>query len=110
MAKQMISVTINGENFETEVDPGKSLLEFIREDAGFTGTKYGCGVGECGACTVLVNNMPVNSCIYLAVWADGQEVRTIEGLAAADGTLSEVQQAFVDEGAVQCGFCTPVSL
>lgn len=107
MSKQFVSITINGEVFEASVDLGKSLLEFIREDAGVTGTKYGCGVGECGACTVLVNGTPINSCIYLAIWADGQQVRTVEGLALSDGTLSEVQQAFVDEGAVQCGFCTP---
>lgn len=107
MNKRLISITINGELYEAAVDCGKSLLEFIREDAGLTGTKHGCGVGECGACTVLLNNTPVNSCIYLAIWADGQQVRTVEGLASSDGALSDVQQAFVDEGAVQCGFCTP---
>lgn len=93
--------------YEAAISPGLSLLDFIREEAALTGTKFGCGVGECGACTVLLDGTPVNSCIYLAVWADGHDVTTIEGLASPDGTLSEVQQAFAEEGAVQCGFCTP---
>jgi len=100
-----ITFTLNHQVVSLEVDIRKSLLELLR-DLGYTGVKKGCGVGECGACTVLVDNTPLDSCIYLAVWADGKNIRTVEGLAA-DGVLSPVQQAFVEEGAVQCGFCTP---
>lgn len=80
-------------------------MEILREN-GHTGVKEGCGVGECGACTVLVDGVPMDSCLYLAVWADGRAIRTIEG-ESRDGNLSEVQQAYLDTGAVQCGFCTP---
>ena len=101
-----ITMTVNGEVREVEVNVGESLLDVLRNKLGLTGTKKGCGVGECGACTVLIDGENIDSCIYLAVWADGKEVRTIEGLAK-DGELSPVQKSFIDEGAVQCGFCTP---
>ncbi|MBP7073248.1 MAG: (2Fe-2S)-binding protein [Clostridia bacterium] len=99
-------MVVNGKAYSLEVDIRESLLEVLRNRLHFTGVKQGCSVGECGACTVLIDGLPVNSCIYLAVWADGREITTIEGVSK-DGELSKVQQAFVDEGAVQCGFCTP---
>ena len=103
---EKISMVVNGKVYSLEVDIRESLLEVLRNRLHFTGVKQGCSVGECGACTVLIDGLPVNSCIYLAVWADGREITTIEGVSK-DGELSKVQQAFVDEGAVQCGFCTP---
>ena len=105
MIMQNISCTINGKPVTLLVDVRKSLSEVLREN-GFTGVKEGCGAGECGACTVLVDNIPVDSCLYLAVRADARTIRTIEG-EARGGTLSAVQQAYLDAGAVQCGFCTP---
>ncbi|MEL7564644.1 MAG: xanthine dehydrogenase subunit XdhC [Dehalobacterium sp.] len=102
-----IAFTVNGKAYNFEVDVRESLLEVLRNHLGFTGAKQGCGVGECGACTVLIDGIPYDTCIYLAVWADGKEIRTIEGVAEKNGELSQVQKAFVDEGAVQCGFCTP---
>lgn len=101
-----IKFTINGTPRSLFIDVRKSLLEVLRQELGLTGTKEGCGVGECGACSVLVDEVLVDSCIYLAVWADGTAIRTVEG-EAKGGKLSSVQQAYVDEGAVQCGFCTP---
>ena len=101
-----ITVTINGKKRELVVDARRSLLEVLREQLGLTSIKQGCGVGECGACTVLIDDVPIDSCIYLAVWADGRSIRTVEG-ESREGKLSKVQQAFVDEGAVQCGICTP---
>lgn len=106
MYKQ-IAFTVNGKAYDFEVDVRESLLEVLRERLGLTGAKQGCGVGECGACSVLIDGVPHDSCIYLAVWADGKEIRTIEGVAAKNGELSDVQKSFVEEGAVQCGFCTP---
>ena len=103
---EKISMVVNGKAYSLEVDIRESLLEVLRNRLHFTGVKQGCSVVECGACTVLIDGLPVNSCIYLAVWADGREITTIEGVSK-DGELSKVQQAFVDEGAVQCGFCTP---
>jgi len=100
-----ISCTINNKSFNVTVDVRKSLLEILREN-GYIGVKEGCGVGECGACTVLVDDVPVDSCLYLAIWVDGRSIRTIEG-ESRDGSLSAVQQAYLDNGAVQCGFCTP---
>jgi xanthine dehydrogenase iron-sulfur-binding subunit len=105
MMIQTISCTVNGKPATFVVDLRKTLSEVLREN-GFTGVKEGCGVGECGACTVLVDNVPVDSCLHLAVWADGRNIRTIEG-EMKDGKLSAVQQAYLDTGAVQCGFCTP---
>ena len=101
-----IAFTINGKKKELAVDVRQSLLEVLREQLGMISIKQGCAVGECGACAVLVDDMPIDSCIYLAVWADGRSIRTVEG-ESKDGELSKVQQAFVDEGAVQCGICTP---
>jgi len=102
-----ISFLLNGEVQELEIEDHWTLLYLLREELGLTGTKEGCGSGECGACTVLVDNKAVNSCLYLAAEADGKEVLTIEGLASPDGTLHPLQRAFVENGAIQCGFCTP---
>lgn len=101
-----IALTVNNKKEEIEIDLRESLLEALRNRLHLTGVKKGCGMGECGACTVLVDGLPVDSCLYLAVWAEGKSVLTVEGLAQ-DGHLSPVQQSFVEEGAVQCGFCTP---
>ncbi len=102
---KLIKFTLNGQYVEKEVDIRKSLLEVIREH-GLVGAKEGCSVGECGACTMLLDGIPVDTCIALAVWADGKEITTIEGLSK-DGEMSPVQKAYVEEGAAQCGFCTP---
>lgn len=101
-----INLRINGKEYRVEIDVRESLLDVLRNRLQLTGVKQGCGVGECGACTVLVDGAPVDSCIYMAVWAEGKEVLTIEGVGNGNN-LSKVQQAFVDEGAIQCGFCTP---
>lgn len=103
---EKISMIVNGKPYSLEVDIRETLLEVLRNRLHFTGVKQGCSVGECGACTVLIDGNAVNSCIYLAVWADGKKITNIEGVSK-DGELSKVQQAFIDEGAVQCGFCTP---
>ncbi|TVQ36634.1 MAG: (2Fe-2S)-binding protein [Spirochaetaceae bacterium] len=102
-----IQVRINGDLYEREVRESKTLLHFLREDVGLTGTKEGCGAGECGACTIFMNGQTVNSCLVLAVEADGAELQTIEGEAGPNGELSPVQEAFARHHAVQCGFCTP---
>jgi carbon-monoxide dehydrogenase small subunit len=107
MMNQTIEFTLNGETMHYSVDVRQSLLELLRDELALTGTKEGCGVGECGACTVIVDGETVDSCIYLAVWADGKTLTTVEGLAAEDGSLSDVQTAYVQDGAVQCGFCIP---
>lgn len=101
-----ITCNLNGKKKELRVDVRQSLLEVLREQQGMIGVKQGCAVGECGACTVLIDEVPIDACLYLAVWADGRSIRTVEG-ESRDGKLSRVQQAFVDEGAVQCGICTP---
>ena len=101
-----IRLTVNGKPFEREVDAETRLLDLLREGLHLTGTKEGCGEGECGACTVLIDGRPVNSCLVLAPQADGTDVLTIEGVADGD-RLHPIQQAFVDSGGVQCGFCTP---
>jgi carbon-monoxide dehydrogenase small subunit len=106
MAYHAITVTLNGATEHLNVPSNMTLLQMLREKLALTGTKNGCEAGECGACTVLVNGEPVNSCMMLAVEVDGGEVLTIEGLAS-EGELSPLQQAFVDHNAVQCGFCTP---
>ncbi len=104
--KIKIDLTVNGERYQKEVGPQTTLVEFLRESLHLTGTKEGCGTGDCGACTVLVDENPVNSCLMLAADADGRQVTTIEGLAH-EGALHPLQQAFIDHGAVQCGFCSP---
>ena len=101
-----ITCTINGKKRELSVDVRQSLLEVLREQLGLISIKQGCSVGECGACTVLIDDVPMDACICLAVWADGCSIRTVEGESQND-KLSVVQQAFVDQGAVQCGICTP---
>jgi carbon-monoxide dehydrogenase small subunit len=98
---------INGRETETVVDLRASLTDMLRNEYRLTSVKKGCEVGECGACNVIINGECFNSCIYLAIWADGKEITTTEGLVSADGELAAIQQAFIDEGAVQCGFCTP---
>jgi carbon-monoxide dehydrogenase small subunit len=101
-----INLTVNNRPYRLSVLPWRTLLEVIREDLGLTGTKEGCGLGECGACTVLMDGRAVNSCLVLATEADGKQITTIEGLANGD-KLHPIQQAFVDHGGLQCGFCTP---
>ena len=105
MQRTTITTRINGKTYVEEVDVRLSLMDLLRE-LGFTSVKQGCGVGECGACTVLVDDVAVDSCLYLAVWADNKAIRTTEG-ECRDGKLTPVQEAYVEEGAVQCGFCTP---
>jgi carbon-monoxide dehydrogenase small subunit len=107
MQKQLVRCNINGKDVETYVDVRASLTDMLRNDYRMTSVKKGCEVGECGACTVLIDGEAFNSCIYMAVWADGKRIRTLEGLTGPGGELSDIQQAFVDEAAVQCGFCTP---
>jgi carbon-monoxide dehydrogenase small subunit len=104
--KTLVTFHVNGEEFEVPVAPTDFLVDVIRERIGLTGTKKGCGIGDCGACTVLVDGEPVLSCLTLALSCEGREVTTIEGLAA-QGELHPVQRAFVETGAIQCGFCTP---
>jgi carbon-monoxide dehydrogenase small subunit len=106
MSKE-ISFTFNGNPMQMMVEDHWTLLHLIREELGYTGTKEGCGSGECGACTVIVDGNAVNSCLYLAAEIDGKELMTIEGLASPDGTLHPIQKAFVDNGGIQCGFCSP---
>jgi aerobic carbon-monoxide dehydrogenase small subunit len=107
MASIPLSVTVNGKAVNADVPADRTLLRFLRDDLGLTGTKEGCAEGECGACTVLLDGAPVCSCLTLAVQAAGRAVTTIEGLADQTGRLHPVQQAFIDAGAIQCGFCTP---
>ncbi len=101
------TLNVNGVGYPVEIEPGRSLLSVLRDEVGLTGSKEGCDDSECGACMVLLDGRPVNSCSYLALQADGRQVTTIEGLAAADGELHPLQRAFLDQGGVQCGFCTP---
>ncbi len=102
-----IACNVNGRDYGLEIDEKESLLELLRDRLELTGTKQGCSVGECGACAVLVDGTTVDSCIYLAAWVDEKKVITIEGIAKEDGSLSDVQESFIESGAVQCGFCTP---
>lgn len=104
--KQKISVTVNGASLEMEVEPSLLLIDLLRDHLELTGTKLGCGHGDCGACTVLVNEKPVNSCLVLALEVDGKKITTIEGLAEGE-KLHPIQQAFIEYGAMQCGFCIP---
>jgi aerobic carbon-monoxide dehydrogenase small subunit len=105
--RKEIRFVLNGEEVQWEVEPQWTLLHFLREVYGLTGTKEGCGYGECGACTVIIEGQAVNSCLYPIFEAEGKKITTIEGLLSAEGELHPLQKAFVDEGAVQCGFCTP---
>ena len=100
-------LNVNGTDFPVEIEPHRSLLSVVRSELGMPGSKEGCDDSECGACMVLLDGQPVNSCSYLALQADGREVVTIEGLAGEDGQLHPLQQAFLDQGGVLCGFCTP---
>ena len=102
----LLEFTVNGTGRSLEIDPSLRLVDVLRDHLDLTGTKEGCGEGECGACTVLLNGQAVNSCLVLAPQVQGQEVLTIEGLAK-DGQLDPLQQAFIDEGAIQCGYCSP---
>ncbi len=104
--KHRIRLRVNGQDHEVLVDTRITLVDLLRERMGLTGTNKGCATGECGACTVIMNGDAVNSCLVLAVDAEGAEITTVEGLAH-NGNLDPLQQAFIDEGAVQCGFCTP---
>jgi aerobic carbon-monoxide dehydrogenase small subunit len=106
MKKQLLTLTVNGNEIDVAVTPNTTLLEVLRDDLGFTGVKEGCSEGVCGACTVLLDGVPIRSCLTLALEAEGGSITTIEGLASG-GELHPVQQAFIDHGAVQCGFCTP---
>jgi len=101
-----IMLTVNGEDHRLEVKPNRTLVDVLREDLGLTGTKKGCGGGKCGSCTVLMDGLPVDSCLVLAPQADGREIVTIEGLAK-EGKPHPLQEAFVAKGAIQCGYCSP---
>jgi carbon-monoxide dehydrogenase small subunit len=105
--KQTLSFVLNGEPVQAEVEPHLTLLQVLRDKLELTGTKEGCGMGECGACTVLLDGKTVNSCIFPALEIEGRSVLTIEGLSDAKGGLHPIQKAFIEHGAVQCGFCTP---
>ncbi len=107
MKKHTIHLSINGEEYELQVAPNELLVNVIRETVGMTGTKYACGTGQCGACTVVVDGEPILGCLTLAVTVNGSEITTIEGVANPDGTLDPLQEAFLDTNAIQCGFCTP---
>ena len=103
----IIQLTVNGQKREVAIEQGESLTDTLRIGLGITSVKKGCEAGECGACTVLIDGVATNSCIYLSAWAEGRAITTIEGIVKKDGTLHPLQQAFVDEAAIQCGFCTP---
>ena len=102
-----VAMTINGEPRELLLDPWRSLLDVLRNEAGLTGTKKGCDVGDCGACTVIMDGVPVNACLVLGVEAQGSVIQTIEGLQPSPDTLHPLQHSFMQHGAAQCGFCTP---
>ena len=104
---QLVTFTLNGKKVEKMVDVRASLTDMLRDDFRMTSVKKGCEVGECGACNVIIDGECFNSCLYLAVWAEGKNIRTLEGLLGPNGELADIQQAFIDETAVQCGFCTP---
>lgn len=107
MERRFIEILVNGDRYEVAISSNWTLLEVLREKLGLTGTKESCDLGECGCCTVLINGRPVRSCLILAVEAQGKEITTIEGLRSRDGKLHPLQEAFMNYGAVQCGFCTP---
>ena len=107
MQYQTVHFNLNGKDVERTVDVRASLTDMLRNDFRMTSVKKGCEVGECGACNVLIDGEAYNSCIYLAVWAEGKHIRTLEGLLGPNGELSDIQQAFIEETAIQCGFCSP---
>lgn len=107
MSKKLITLTINREQHEVFVEDNELLSNVLHDTLGLTGTKYGCGTGECGACTVLIDGEPILSCITLVQSVDGAEITTIEGVAPAVGKLDPIQEAFLEQAAIQCGFCTP---
>ena len=107
MQQITIHVTVNDEAYTRTVPVNMTLLQFLREELHLTGTKEGCDEGECGACTVIIDGEAFNSCLYLAVWAEGKHITTLEGLMGPNGELSDIQQAFMEETAIQCGFCIP---
>ncbi|MBU4278657.1 MAG: (2Fe-2S)-binding protein [Proteobacteria bacterium] len=107
MAKQNIELIVNGDRYEVAVEPNRMLVDVLREDLGLTGTKIGCAQGDCGACTVIMDGVSISSCLTLAVEAHQRDVTTIEGLATSPQELHPIQAAFVQHGAVQCGYCTP---
>ena len=107
MAEKKIKLKVNGRNYSIPVKPTDTLVDVLREGLGLTGTKKSCGLGDCGACTVLMDGKAINSCLTLAMDAQGREITTIEGLEREDGTLDPLQEAFIENGAIQCGFCTP---
>lgn len=104
---QTVHFTLNGKEVERTIDVRASLTDMLRNDFHLDSVKKGCEVGECGACTVIIDGETFNSCIYLAVWAEGKNIRTLESLVGPNGELSDIQQAFIEEAAIQCGFCTP---
>ena len=104
---KLVTCTINGREVEKMVDVRASLTDMLRNDFSLTSVKKGCEVGECGACNVLIDGECFNSCLYLAVWSEGKNITPLEGLTGPNGELSDIQQAFIDETAIQCGFCTP---
>jgi len=105
--KHDIQLTVNGDQYNLAVDPWRTLNDVLREDLNLTGTKLGCGSGDCGACTVIIDGRSVSSCLTLAVEADGREIMTVEGLAPTGEKLHPIQESFIEKGAIQCGFCTP---
>ncbi len=107
MDMRILTCTVNGRRVQVGYDPRESLLDTLRNRLGLTSVKRGCEVGECGACTVLIDGVATDTCLYLTSWVEGKSILTVEGLQAPDGTLNPVQQAFIDEFAVQCGFCIP---
>lgn len=104
--KRIVNMTVNNEKYEVAVEPNRVLVDVLRDQLGLTGTKVGCAAGDCGSCTVIMDGKAVNSCLVLAVQANGSNILTIEGMETDQG-LHPLQQAFVDKGAIQCGFCTP---
>ena len=107
MEKKLIKLTVNGEPYEALVQPNSTLLDILRDQLNLTGTKKGCDAGDCGACTVIMDGRPVNACLVLALKAQDRQITTIEGISEEPAKLHPIQQAFVEHGAIQCGFCTP---